>query len=290
MGLVPLGLLSRLRQRQERGLQELLALLSTLGPHSQPELIHEIRVLTRRQRVLCRLLQSKESPSEFKKLERRLRKMTKALSSVRSWDVSVRQLKGFERQWREGEKRGLGFLRRIFKEQTQRVRRRDLPNFPKKKLTRFLDPARMNPSWDHFSGSQLERRIRDEICGFADRALEHWTTFQRSGTPTDLHRVRILLKKLRYLLEIQTIVMDAPHEAGIDRLKSLQDKLGDIHDLHVLRGHLQEAVVEKRISLKQRKRYRRIKKSLKSLEAQAVKDFQESEGDQLSPWLEEMRS
>jgi CHAD domain-containing protein len=57
IGSVPASLIPRLQQRLEKGLEELRRLLPTLGPQIKPEQIHDIRIATRRQRVLCRLLE-----------------------------------------------------------------------------------------------------------------------------------------------------------------------------------------------------------------------------------------
>jgi len=49
----------------------------------------------------------------------------------------------------------------------------------------------------------------------------------------ELHRLRIAAKRLRYTLEIFAPILGPPLPAVIERLRTLQDLLGDIHDLDV---------------------------------------------------------
>ena len=55
-----------------------------------------------------------------------------------------------------------------------------------------------------------------------------------------LHSVRIAGKKLRYLLEFFSPVLDASHRQSLDRLTTLQDELGKLNDLVVSETLLRE--------------------------------------------------
>lgn len=62
------------------------------------------------------------------------------------------------------------------------------------------------------------------------------------SSPTELHRMRIAGKKLRYLLEFfRSLYPRAEVEDSIGRLKRLQDSLGALNDRAVHRGLLDEA-------------------------------------------------
>ncbi len=90
-------------------------------------------------------------------------------------------------------------------------------------------------------GTALPRRaakIQSKRTLFKHLALERWTEAQelhrravRNGSQTAFHRLRIGLKRLRYIVEN---FLPAQHAAWSDDLKELQDLLGEVHDLDVL--------------------------------------------------------
>ena len=56
-----------------------------------------------------------------------------------------------------------------------------------------------------------------------------------------IHRARIAAKHLRYLLEPFAPAVSVG-EATVDRLKTLQDGFGDVHDAHVFGAELREVL------------------------------------------------
>jgi CHAD domain-containing protein len=92
-------------------------------------------------------------------------------------------------------------------------------------------PRRLDAALARLVGEQaaaLRTRLH-AIAGPADEAL--------------VHRARIEGKRLRYLLEpLRDGRADA--RAAVERLKRLQDVLGELHDAHVLAAELREALVE----------------------------------------------
>ena len=69
------------------------------------------------------------------------------------------------------------------------------------------------------------------------RALRVMTSMAAAGTlysPEALHEVRIAAKKLRYAFELARDLSNAYVNPLIASLKEVQDRLGRIHDLHVL--------------------------------------------------------
>jgi len=94
--------------------------------------------------------------------------------------------------------------------------------------------------WQRWSGS-LPRRIARFRLGsliFRHLALERWTNaYQlhqsaiRNRSQVGFHRLRIGLKRFRYIVEN---FLPDQHAAWSDDLKQIQDLLGDVHDLDVL--------------------------------------------------------
>jgi CHAD domain-containing protein len=94
--------------------------------------------------------------------------------------------------------------------------------------------------WRKWSRELARRagRVRTGSALFKHLALERWMEAYllhrralRSGSPIAWHRLRIGLKRFRYIVEN---FLPAQHEQWIDKLKTLQDLLGEVHDLDVL--------------------------------------------------------
>jgi CHAD domain-containing protein len=285
IGPIPMEILPRLHRRLEAGLAELRGLLSDLGPQSQAKTIHDIRVATRRARVLCDLLQLEGGSPHCQALERSLKKLSRALSAVRSWDVSAQQLKIAARQWRGAGQKGLGFIRHIIKKKSRRLRR-GLAEIDVAKFSHALEFRSSAPQGDPVVDSITLHGIRDQMEKNLERVSENWRRYRQSRSSSDLHGLRISLKKLRYNLEIQSACLGRADEERVGRLKSLQDGLGYIHDLHVLRDHLKQGAIRKKIPSGKIKRYHRLQKHLKQTETRALKAFEKGEGARLPALLE----
>src|SRR6202165_225612 len=93
--------------------------------------------------------------------------------------------------------------------------------------------------WQRWSRSLPRRmaRLRQGSLIFRHLALERWTEAYklhrrlRNHSPAGFHRVRIRLKRFRYIVEN---FLPDQHAAWADDLKKVQDVLGEIHDLDVL--------------------------------------------------------
>lgn len=60
---------------------------------------------------------------------------------------------------------------------------------------------------------------------------------------TDLHNLRIASKRLRYTLELFADVFGDQGKQQIDRIKAIQESLGDLHDLDVRIGLISDELV-----------------------------------------------
>lgn len=86
--------------------------------------------------------------------------------------------------------------------------------------------------------SRRSARLQPGSAPFQALALERWTAARklespalRSGNPAVLHKLRIAIKKFRYLVE--NFLPQHKEEWG-ESLKKAQDLLGEVHDLDVL--------------------------------------------------------
>lgn len=270
---------------QER-LSELQDHLAMLNPQSDPETIHQIRVLCRRLRALCRLLRFAEAPSEFRALEKVLRRTARDLSPIRNWDVSQERLGDLEREWKKKNERGLKFLRKIFPSHITEIRKDCLTKFSAKKISKSLGAENLFLNGDRFSEQDFEGLLAERVKNSSLQVLRKWQKFQKSHSPEALHKVRTSLKKLRYSLEIQTIYFDVPGKKKLESFKHFQDQLGYLRDLQILKGHLKEKAIRKNIPSKKRNRFRRLNKFLKNSLEEDLKNFQKNQGPRLKALVE----
>jgi CHAD domain-containing protein len=216
------------------------------------EAVHKMRVATRRLQASLDLLEHEMS---VRKLKRRLRYWRRALSLVRNYDVFLDMLE------KETGTRG-----RTRREQFQLVKaklqeQRAQTAAAVKGLLEKIDIDKISlrlgvkpPTGEFDSSGSLETSapvdITDglsaiderNVAGYAaDRLDQRLAEFQAlvaqshpSGDPADLHQLRIAAKRVRYLLEIVSQMGYGDASSVLAWLRSLQDRIGDWHDLEAL--------------------------------------------------------
>ena len=202
--------------------------------------VHQARVATRRLREAVPVLAAGLKRSRAGKAGRKIRRLTRALGTVRELDVTVSLLDGLA---------ATGDLPRTAIEQVrahvlqERERRRALmlerlKDVNTAKLDRrlaSLAAALQRSSDQEWKGVLLTRLLK--------RAARLNSAIEAAGqmyAPEQLHQVRIAAKKLRYGLELA-------YEAGVRSagqplrvIKRSQDLLGTLHDLQILQSYIAE--------------------------------------------------
>lgn len=217
------------------------------------EAVHKMRVATRRLQASLDLLEREMS---VRKLKRRLRSWRRTLSLVRNYDVFLEML--------EKETATRGRTRReqfqLVKEKLQEQRaqtaaevRGFLEQIDIDKIGRRLGvtatPEILAPGTGQLE-APLEVTVKNglnsidegNVAGYAaDRLDQRLAEFQAlvaqsqpTTDPADLHQLRIAAKRVRYLLEIVTHMGYGDASRALAWLRSLQDRIGDWHDLEAL--------------------------------------------------------
>ena len=197
-----------------------------------PEDVHQARVATRRLRVLlplvaCETHQSLEQVHEF------VRAAGRALGLVRDLDILI-ALSDRLMDLHPTIAMALAVNRVELCDERDRAARRLIKRLDRVDVHALQNEIRPR-GWARVRGpGNWRRTMIDRIearSNKLERSVEH-----ASGIyfPNRLHRVRIHLKKLRYLVEVaeQTNLWHPPHFRH-DAAR-LQDVLGDIHDRQVL--------------------------------------------------------
>jgi CHAD domain-containing protein len=216
--------------------QRLNALIRALPGAKQgdPQLLHHARVATRRLREALPLV---VHGAKGRKLERNVRRLTRALGPVRELDVALEMLDTLAAN-ADAPRGALAKLRQVVRDERQRLHA--------EMCTRVgrvdLDKLRRRASAGARKGNSHPRRrnpkrVQDAELRAARRALRLQEAIESAAglyLPDRLHEVRVAVKKLRYAMEVSRELRGSRATARIRTLKEAQDLLGRMHDHEVL--------------------------------------------------------
>jgi CHAD domain-containing protein len=227
-------------------------LLARLTAEEDVELIHDLRVASRRLNEALELLSAIVGSDPVKCHRRWLGEVRSLVAPIRDADVMGQIILGLfdDEIYGPDLVPGETFLKHLSAQ-----RRCRLAN-ARVQLSSSQALARRNALAEMFTGRayagdvpcrierklarRLRRRVRRRRRAFfplADRAA-------KSARPGRLHAARIAAKKLRYALELanEAKVLDADRE--LELLRGIQGGLGDLNDLTVLRNRLRQFAEE----------------------------------------------
>ncbi len=226
--LVALALLARLVADRER-----------LTARRDKEALHDFRVALRRLRSWLRALEPALTGSSARGSQRRLRRVAKASNAGRDAEVFLGWLRSarkripernrtaarwlitrFDRQRREAEGSLGGLLERDFARATERLQVR---------LESYRVVAHVH---DGVRDAPLATLLAQLVRGQARELRGRLALVRSPDDDGPAHRARIAGKRLRYLLEPVAAFLEGGTSL-VQRLKRLQDALGDLHDAHV---------------------------------------------------------
>ena len=223
-----------LLERRTRALQRYLPSAIKGDYHG----VHQARVATRRLREAVPVLTTGAKGTKAGKAKRKIRRLTRALGTVRELDVTMAVLD--ELAQRPGIPRNaLEDVRAHVlteREERRKVMLERLGEVNADKLSRRLHAvaAALSNGAPNAWRETLAKRL-------VTRAKRFSSAVQDAGhiyAPERLHRVRISAKKLRYALEIAADGGIASAQPLVGMLKRTQDTLGRLHDLQVLQHHV----------------------------------------------------
>jgi CHAD domain-containing protein len=198
--------------------------------------VHQARVASRRLREAVPVLAA--DTKIRKKAERKIRRVTRALGTVREMDVTVQILDEFAR--------GPGIPRDALEDVRGHViAERDRRRATMLDRLRRVDTAKLSRRLDEVAimipGATLGEWRGTLVTRVAQRAKRLRSAIQNAGqvyAAEQLHFVRIAVKKLRYALELLADSRLAPVRPLVNTLKRAQETLGRVHDLQVIEHHV----------------------------------------------------
>ncbi len=236
--------------------QKLLKGRQAVLTEDSPESLHQLRVTVRRLRASLDLFGlALEMPKQGR--PQKLKKLGSALGRQRDLDVMMQTLAGSYRpQLPDEEQHWLDCLTRDMAKQYPKARRHT------HKLLKSQDFAKIEATWCAWLESPM---LTDKgsyplgqslplllLPALRDLVLHPaWRLELRSSQDTEferavdhLHRLRKVIKRFRYQLEVSSDFYPPQIQGWIQHLKSLQDHLGQLNDDRLLKAQLSDLLPE----------------------------------------------
>ncbi|MBE9609790.1 CHAD domain-containing protein [Chitinilyticum piscinae] len=211
----------RLQQVETQLVTEIARCRSRLLRNYDDEVLHELRVAIRTLRALLPLRQPK---ARDRALRRRWRQMAKLTDAARDLDVLADLLAGLQPQHPQ-----LAALRSA----AAREHRVVVAELSRRRWQGLLQATRQRPEQKKGTTSKRFVRRRQKLQRQLRRQLPRLSPASSSAA---WHRLRLTIKRLRYLQEAGALLAQPPAPAG--QLKKLQTLLGELHDLDNLQQQL----------------------------------------------------
>ncbi len=213
----------------------------------QPRGVHQARVASRRLREAVPVLTAGVKGTKAKKAQGKIRRLTKALGTVRELDVTLQVLD--ELTSRDSlprpaleEVRAHVVLERDERraEMLKRIEHVNLAKLDRRLASVAEELAESDSEqWRDALGSRLVKRAK--LLGAAIGEAGH------VYSPEQLHKVRIAAKKLRYAMELALETGGKAAAGPLRTVKQAQDTLGRLHDLQVLQTHVAAVQAEPKV-------------------------------------------
>jgi CHAD domain-containing protein len=201
--------------------------------------IHQARVATRRLREIVPIVSDTQS-GRGERLRRRLKRLTAALGPVRELDVALMLVNG---RAKETPSPAIVALRAHLTERRrvalEHLREACDSGRARRLLSRLADLVRDRDLASRRGHGGLPSRERRRLArGVIDRARDLGIAVADAGAILIIdrvHAVRIAAKRLRYALELTGELRLVRTASLVSSLRAMQDVLGELHDLDVLR-------------------------------------------------------
>ena len=242
------------------------------GKALETEAIHDLRVALRRSLAMAEAFVDLDPDPAWRDMRRQGRQLFKPLGRLRDVHVLKERVKRIDPAEGPLARAVLDRLEESEREEQRAVR---------KALARFS-----RRRWKLWAGHLASRAARMPLDGAAAEylAVEQWERAYalhrkaaRSGSLAAFHRARIGLKKFRYSVE------NFLPEKGADwigTLKAMQDALGEVHDLDLLR----RMAVSRTIAAGAEER-RKWKRQIAALTSERIRAYRAKMSGQGSQWL-----
>jgi CHAD domain-containing protein len=199
-----------------------------------PDHIHDLRVAIRRYTQGLRIFKYLLDGARVKKMRRRLKTVMEFCGTIRNCDIALEVLGSAEAEIPAHLKRDLG--------QTRSKAVRDLGDFVnksggEKKTKQWAGWLRAKPGPAQTIASSARRILHPMTKEFLDAGV---VAAKPETNPVEMHRFRLMAKRLRYSLEIFGPAAGTEWNRWISEVRALQERLGEINDCVTTRDLIAE--------------------------------------------------
>lgn len=222
--------------------------------------VHDMRVAIRRIRAAERIFGAAYTPKVLRPYLRRLRDLARALGKARDLDVSLALVEQYSAAL-DTQSHPLGLLRQRWQEERDAAYAELQKILSRRDHSRFIgdfgrfchtpglgvDPAKAAAQEDELASAAQEIRhvMPGEILLHYANMRVYEGVIQAETPPAIFHALRIEGKRLRYALEfVQHLLDPKPAQALIDKLKQVQECLGNLNDAAVMQDRLRQFASE----------------------------------------------
>lgn len=193
---------------------------------NKPETIHDLRVASRRLREALGYLENALSPKSHRRLTVAAKKITRTLGPLRETETNMNLIRG----WRLEDSIDPVAAELLIHAEGKRFRKNRL------KATRKVTSQTVQYCENVLSklrGSRAAPLTESHVLARRSAEFIHFV-WSNGMTDEQLHDLRIKAKKFRYALEVDSRLHARSMGRLITRIRKLQEKLGELHDLFVL--------------------------------------------------------
>lgn len=210
-------------------LGEVRALEGRMNANAEADDVHDMRVASRRLRAALELFDRKR---QFRRAEKAVRALGDALGEVREIHVQLAWLRDAAKQAGEGERAGLQALRAERESKLPRRSERLQSAIAEWQSSGVVTVEAALAELD-LGGRLGGRRIRGRVTRRLKSVKRRTAAALKSTDARSAHRLRVGVKKLRYMAELCQPAFPAEMDTAVDRIAPLQTMLGDLHDADV---------------------------------------------------------
>lgn len=206
------------------------------------EMVHDMRVATRRMRAAFEVFEMAYEPGVLKRYQKRLRATGRALGGVRDLDVFKDHVQQYLDKKPAEVQQGFEPFLKVLDDQRSAERATMVEYLDSEDYQRF---KRQFNVFLHTPGAGLPQYPSDESTPKLVLELSPVLIYSRLAAVRafdpliveadieDLHALRIEFRKFRYTLEFFREVMGPEVEAVVDKCKDIQDHLGALNDAYI---------------------------------------------------------
>lgn len=243
------------------------------------EALHQFRIHMRKLRALLQEFESFFDPMWLKRHKSKLGKLMERTNAKRDNDVALIDIGTFQKKLSSQDKESLGNLKSSFEQKETKLEHRLVTFMGGKSLSKELNILCKTSKEDKIYQDHASQPLILVAIGVINQRIEEIISegkhLKKDSDKKSYHRLRIQFKKLRYLLELLSpIIEPSKLENALEHLKKIQTILGEINDLTVQKKELKTFC--KSCKSKKQKSLKALQKKMKIKEEKRIKAFQKA--------------